>query len=145
MKALEIQGPGGLDDLKLVERPDPEPGFGEIVVRIKAVTLNYRDLMTALTGGGAKQPFVPLSDGAGVVEAIGPGVTRWKVGDRVTSLFFAEHWAGGRPDPRGLRTALGGATRDGCAQEFLLIDQNGVVATPDYLSDAESAAYTCAG
>src|ERR1700735_4453721 len=120
MKALEVQGPGGLSDLKWVERPEPEAGFGEIVVRIKAVTLNYRDLMLVSTGGGAKQPFVPLSDGAGVVEAVGPGVTLWKVGDRVTSLFFAEHWSGGRADPRGLRLALGGAGRDGCAQERLL-------------------------
>jgi NADPH:quinone reductase-like Zn-dependent oxidoreductase len=145
MKALEVQGPGGLADLKFVERPDPIAGHGEIVVRIKATTLNYRDLLNVSNGGRSTQPFVPMSDGAGVVEAVGPGVTRWKVGDRVTSLFLGELWSGGRADPSGLRFALGGPARDGCAQELLLIDQNGVVATPDYLSDAESAAYTCAG
>lgn len=144
MKALEVQG-AGFTELKWAERPDPKPGHGQIVVRIKAVTLNYRDLFTVLTGGGASKPFVPLSDGAGVVEAVGPGVTRWKVGDRVTTQFFGEHWLDGRPDPSGMRFALGGATRDGTAQELLAIDEKGVVATPDYLSDAESAAYTCAG
>jgi NADPH:quinone reductase-like Zn-dependent oxidoreductase len=142
MRALEVHGPGRFE---IVERPDPSPGPGEVVVRIGASTLNFRDLAMIRTARGAAEPFVPLSDGAGVVEAVGAGVTRWRTGDRATTLFYGSHWEAGQPEPSVNRLALGQPSVDGCAQELLVIDQHGIVPTPDAMSDEEAAALTCAG
>ena len=144
MRALEIQS-YGLDGLAFAERAEPVPGPGEVLVRMRAVTLNYRDLLTVSGqyGGAYTLPIVPFSDGCGIVEAVGPGVTTLAVGDRVTSLFFAEHWQAGPPTPAKLR-ALGGP-RDGCGQELLAISEQGVVKTLDYLTDEQAAALPCAG
>jgi NADPH:quinone reductase-like Zn-dependent oxidoreductase len=96
LKAYELQGPGGVDAMMLVEKPVPAPGPGQVLVKLKAVTINYRDLLTVKGGYGSRQkfPLVPLSDGAGVVESVGAGVTSFKAGDRVTGSFF-EGWLGG--------------------------------------------------
>src|SRR5713226_8021776 len=98
MKAYELQEASGLGGLRLIEKPEPTPGFGEVLVRIQAVTLNYRDLLTVKGGYGSRQkfPLVPLSDAAGIVEAVGPGVSRLKPGDRVLNNFFPD-WIGGAP------------------------------------------------
>jgi len=74
LKAYELQGPGGVDAMMLVEKPVPAPGPGQVLVKLKAVTINYRDLLTVKGGYGSRQkfPLVPLSDGAGVVESVGP-------------------------------------------------------------------------
>ena len=101
MRALEVSAPWGFDALKVVDEPDPTPGHGEVLVRMKAVSLNYRDMLMvngmysrgSSTAGGTITPF---SDGCGVVEAVGPGVTRVAVGDRVATLFF-QNWTAGRP------------------------------------------------
>jgi len=79
----------GEPQLRLVELPEPKPGPGQVVVRVRAVSLNYRDIMV-LTGryGEMRLPIIPLSDGAGEIVAVGEGVTRWKPGDRVAGLFF---------------------------------------------------------
>jgi NADPH:quinone reductase-like Zn-dependent oxidoreductase len=145
MRVLEIQGAGGLDNLKFVERPDPRPGPGEVVVRMQALSLNYRDWITVsgLYGGPAKPPLVPLSDGAGVIEAAGAGVTRVKPGDKVSTLFFAENWMSGPPTREKL-AALGGGTRDGCAVERLLISADGVSKYPDHLDAREASTLPCA-
>jgi len=145
MRVLEIQGAYGLDNLKLTERPDPTPGPGEVVVRMRAVTLNFRDLLIAAGayGGGYKLPVVPFSCGCGVVEAIGPGVTTLKVGDRVSSLFFSDTWIGGPPTPQRLAGSMGGP-RDGCGQELLKISEHGVIKAPDYLTDEQVASLPCA-
>ncbi|HYG61844.1 MAG TPA: alcohol dehydrogenase catalytic domain-containing protein, partial [Thermoanaerobaculia bacterium] len=89
MRAAEIRGGWGLDNLVLAERPDPVAGPGQVLVRVGAVSLNYRDLLTVQGVYNPKQPLplVPCSDGAGVVEAVGPGVRRVKPGDRVCSVF----------------------------------------------------------
>jgi NADPH:quinone reductase-like Zn-dependent oxidoreductase len=144
MKALEIQS-YGLDHLHLVDRPDPTPGPGELIVRIKAISLNFRDLLTVngMYGGNYTLPLVPFCDGAGVVEAVGPGVSRFKVGDRVTSLFFSDTWIAGPPTPEKLRGSLGGPL-DGCGQQLLKISEHGVIATPPHLTDEEAATLPCA-
>src|SRR5215471_4271306 len=110
MKCYELQGPDGIEGLKLVDRSVPQPGAGQVLVRIKAATLNYRDLLTVKGGYGSRQkfPLVPLSDGAGVVELVGPGVREFAVGDRVVGSFF-ENWLGGEPSDAKMSTALGGA------------------------------------
>ena len=144
MKAYELQGPQGIDGLVLVDKPKPVPARGQVLVKLAAATLNYRDLLTVKGGYGSRQkfPLVPLSDGAGTVEAVGEGVTRWKVGDRVTGSFF-EDWTGGEPTEEKLQTALGGAL-DGVLCEYRLFAAHGVVRTPEHLSDAEAAALPCA-
>lgn len=145
MQVLQIQNAYGLDNLAIVERPDPAPGPGEVVVRVRAVSLNFRDLLTVtgLYGGNHPLPLVPFSDGAGDVVAVGDGVTRFKIGDRVTSLFFSDTWIAGPPTPEKLRGSLGGP-RDGCGQSLLRISEHGVIATPAHLTDAEAACLPCA-
>ncbi len=145
MRAYELQGPQGIDGLALVEKPMPAPGPGQVLVKLTAATLNYRDLLTVKGGYGSRQkfPLIPLSDGAGVVEAVGEGVTRWKAGDRVTGSFF-EDWTGGEPTEKKLHSALGGA-RDGVLCEYRVFAAHGLVRSPDFLSDAEAAALPCAG
>ena len=99
----------GIDSLELVERATPQPGPGEVLVRIHAVSLNYRDLMmvTGRYNPKMKLPRIPCSDGAGEVEAVGEGVTQWKQGERVCGTFF-QNWEGGAPTPTKIKGALGG-------------------------------------
>src|SRR5262249_52268520 len=84
-------GAKGVDQLRRVERPDPTPGPGQVLIRVRAASLNYRDQMI-LSGtyfrGAVNRDTIPLSDGAGEVTAVGPGVTRFKLGDRVAGGFF---------------------------------------------------------
>ena len=110
MKCYELQGPDGIEGLKLVDRPIPQPGAGRVLVRIKAATLNYRDLLTIKGGYGSRQkfPLIPVSDGAGVVESVGDGVRQFAAGDRVVGSFF-ENWLGGEPSEAKMQAALGGA------------------------------------
>src|SRR4051812_40450110 len=99
-------GSDGFDKLALQDLPDPEPGPGEVLIRVKACSINYRDFAVAAGkyfGGALKAPAVPLSDGAGIVEAVGAGVTRFKEGDRVQSAFFM-NWEEG---PHRMSPALG--------------------------------------
>ncbi len=144
MRAVEIRGAFGLDNLSLVERPDPRPGPGEILVRLRAASLNFRDLLTVEGKYNPKQklPLVPCSDGAGEVVEIGAGVTRVRPGDRVATLF-AQKWLAGRPTRERLRSTLGGPL-DGTLAELAVFDQDGVVKTPEHLSDEEAATLPCA-
>jgi NADPH:quinone reductase-like Zn-dependent oxidoreductase len=93
MKAWQVTAPTGADGLKLTELPEPKPGPGQVLVRVRANSLNYRDLMVATGryGSGLTKPLIPLSDGAGEVAAVGAGVTAWKPGDRVAGTFF-QNW-----------------------------------------------------
>jgi NADPH:quinone reductase-like Zn-dependent oxidoreductase len=143
MRVWSLAAPG-LDHLKPEERPEPTPGPGEVLVRVKAASLNYRDLMVA-TGGyarGARYPLIPLSDGAGEIAAVGAGVSAWNVGDRVVTSFFSG-WLDGPQTPERAATALGGAV-DGVLAEAIVLPQHGVVRTPDHLSDVEAATLPCA-
>lgn len=144
MKALEIQQ-YGLDGLKLAPRTARTPGHGEVRVRMRTASLNYRDLLTVLGvyGPSYKLPLVPLSDGCGEVVETGPGVTALKAGDRVTTLFFRD-WLAGRPEPQLLGTALGGLI-DGCAAEEITLPAHALFQPPAHLSDLEAATLPCAG
>jgi NADPH:quinone reductase-like Zn-dependent oxidoreductase len=145
MKAYELQGPSGIDGMALVDKPTPSAGPGEALVRLTAATINYRDLLTLRGGYGSRQkfPLIPLSDGAGVVEAVGAGVRALKPGDRVIGSFF-ESWLAGEPSEEKLRGALGGAV-DGVLAQYRVFPAHALVKTPDHLSDAEAAALPCAG
>src|SRR5215470_5319771 len=145
MKCYELQGPDGIEGLKLVDRPVPPPGAGEVLVRLKAATLNYRDLITVKGGYGSRQkfPLIPVSDGAGVVERIGSNVRGFAPGDRVIGSFF-EGWIGGEPSEAKMRSALGGAV-DGVLAEYRVFPASALVRTPEHLSDIEAAALPCAG
>src|SRR5689334_23277540 len=101
MKAIRLRKPGGLDHLSLVDIPDPgSPGPGQIRVRLHASSLNYHDLGVASGQRPAADGLVPMSDGAGEVEAVGTGVSEFAVGDRVVSTFFPQ-WLNGEPTTFG--------------------------------------------
>jgi len=144
MRALVLEGDSGIDNLSVVDRPSAEPAAGQIAVTMKAASLNYRDLATVQSPMiKGRLPLVPLSDGCGVVTAIGPGVRRVAVGDRVAPLFFQD-WFGGEPTSAGLSTALGGAL-DGVARDQVVLSEQGVSKVPDMLTDEEVACLPCAG
>lgn len=140
-----LSGGMGLDHLHFQQGPIPTPGPGEVLVRMRAAALNYRDLLTLQGGYGSKQQkeLIPLSDGAGVVEAVGTNVDRFQVGDRVTACFF-QNWQGGEPSAEKFASALGGLL-DGTLAEYRIFSENGLVRTPAHLSDVEAATLTCAG
>ena len=135
----------GLDGLRVVDRPEPKPGHGQVLVRWKAFSLNFRDLMVVkgIYNPKLRLPVIPFSDGAGVVEAVGEGVTRAKVGDRVTSLILPE-WQSGDLTDALLRTGLGGSV-DGVLAEASVLPETGVVPIPEHLSFEEAATLPCAG
>ncbi len=144
MKAFQLHGQSGPESLRLVEIPEPQPGPGQVLIRVRANSLNYRDLMIADGRyGKINLPLVPLSDGAGEIVAVGPTVTRWQVGDRVAGAFF-QGWSSGTYRRENLGTALGGAL-GGMLAEFVVLSEDGVVAIPPHLSFAEAATLPCAG
>jgi len=134
------------DDVALVltEALHPEPGPGEVRVRIEAASLNYRDLI--VLDGAARNRLdgrIPLSDGAGHIDAVGPGVTRWREGDRVATSFFRD-WISGPFHSRYMTSALGGSTTDGVLAELVILPQEALVAPPAHLSLVEAATLPCA-
>ncbi|MEQ9815370.1 MAG: NAD(P)-dependent alcohol dehydrogenase [Azospirillaceae bacterium] len=136
---------GAPDRLVLEDAAEPQPGRGQIVMRIHAVSLNYRDLMVAegrYAHGSVADGLVPCSDAAGEVIAVGEGVDRVAVGDRVAGLFMGR-WLGGPYEERYGASALGGST-DGVLAEQVLFDQEAVVRIPDHLDYAEAATLPCA-
>jgi len=146
MRIYQIPKPAGIDSLVLREAPTPKPGRGQVLVKMRAASLNYRDLMV-LTGRyarGAPLPdLVPLSDGAGEVADIGPEVTRVKPGDRVAGIFM-QSWIGGDIEPDHAASSLGGAIH-GVLAEYVLFDHQGLVQLPSHLSFEEGATLPCAG
>ncbi len=144
MKAFALQGSFGLDALRPMDLPDPEPGPGQIVLRMKAASLNFRDLLMAkgLYNPKLSLPLVPLSDGVGEVIGVGDGVTRVKAGDRVCPIFH-QRWIDGEISWAKTKGALGGEL-PGVLSEQVLLDQEGVVAVPPHLTDEEAATLPCA-
>ena len=145
MDAYRVEGREGLASLKRVDLSEPVAGDGEVVVEVRAASLNYRDL--GILRGGYKRndtnPVVPLSDGAGVVASVGPNVGDWAVGDRVT-MSFVQEWIDGPPTDAALGSSLGGG-RDGVLRRRMAVPATGLVRTPALLSDAEAACLPCAG
>jgi NADPH:quinone reductase-like Zn-dependent oxidoreductase len=145
MRAWKLPtGSDGFDKLYLEELPDPTPGPGEVLIRVHACSINYRDFAVAAGkyfGGALQNPAVPLSDGAGVVAAVGAGVTRFKEGDRVQSSFFMA-WEDGPP----LRSAaLGDGFAPGMLAELVVLPESGVVPMAQSLDFAQAATLPCAG
>lgn len=144
MKVCELQAIGNLNGLAHVERPHPEPGPGQVVVRVRAVSLNYRDLLVVNgTYGKISLPLVPASDGAGEVTVIGDGVTRWKTGDRVAATFFPD-WIGGELSPERTKSARGAGSTEGMLSEFVILPESSLVRIPNHLSFQEAATLPCA-
>jgi len=145
VKAYEINSPDGIDVLRLAERPTPKPGPGQVLVRLRANTINYRDLLNILDppARGIACPRIPNSDGAGEVIEVGQGVARWKVGDRVVGTFF-QNWSAGGISAEAMASALGGPI-DGVLSDHALLSQDGLVAMPGHLSFEEAACLPCAG
>jgi len=144
MQAVELQGGFGIDNVKVVDRPIPEPRPGEALVRMKAFSLNYRDLL--LVKGQynpkLKLPITLLSDGMGEVTAIGDGVARFKPGDRVVCAF-AQRWIAGDITDDKAKSALSGPL-DGVLAEYRVFHEEGLVRAPPHLSDEEAATLPCA-
>jgi NADPH:quinone reductase-like Zn-dependent oxidoreductase len=146
MRVLEVRPPFGIDSLAFAERPDPAPGPRQIVVQLRALSLNYRDLLVV---NGVHRwrptgPRIPVSDGVGVVIAVGEGVTRVRIGDRVAPIFYPL-WIEGGPAPDKMDLPLGGSGADGLFAERALVHESAVVHVPPYLSDEEAATLPCAG
>ena len=139
MKAYVVQEPFGIDALTLMERPVPQPGSRQILVRMRAVSLNYRDLLVIQGVWRPASPRIPASDGVGEVVAVGDGVTRIHTGDRVAGIFLPG-WIDGELTPDKLQVpSLGGSGADGTLAEYVTFDEETVVRVPEHLSDEEAA------
>jgi NADPH:quinone reductase-like Zn-dependent oxidoreductase len=144
MRAYAIEQFGDLKGLRIVDRPEPKITARQVLVRMHAASLNYRDLLV-MRGQYDRNPQlgrIPLSDGAGEVVAVGSEVTRFKLGDRVASCFF-QGWLAGRFRSEFHRTALGGSI-DGVMAELVAFSEEGLVPVPNYLTLIEAATLPCA-
>ncbi|MCL5262825.1 MAG: NAD(P)-dependent alcohol dehydrogenase [Acidobacteria bacterium] len=134
----------GINSLEQMQQDTPELRPGQVLIQVEAVSLNYRDLLVVLGRYNPKMhlPRIPASDGAGVVKAIGDGVTRVRPGDRVCGIFM-QNWIDGRATPEKVRGALGGDI-DGMLAEEVILSEHGVIRIPDYLTMEEAATLPCA-
>lgn len=145
MKVMQIQDEWGPEHIRLAERPSPEPGPGEVLIRMEAGSVNYRDVIVSRRGYGRRSgalPLVPLSDGAGRVVAVGASVTRAAVGDLVCPIF-GQTWLNGPIREEHWAEVLGGP-RDGVMQEYMVVRQEGVVRAPRHMTALEAATLPCA-
>ncbi|MBN1947649.1 MAG: NAD(P)-dependent alcohol dehydrogenase [Bradymonadales bacterium] len=144
MKAYEIRDRFGLQQLTLTERPAPPCGHGQVRIRVKAVSLNYRDYLVVQGEYNPRQrlPLIPVSDGVGEVVETGPGVEGIRVGERVAGSFVQGWLAGPMPARAGATTL--GSPLDGMLAEEVVLPETGVIAPPDHLTDIEAATLPCA-
>lgn len=144
MKAIRLNAPGGLERLTRVEMPDPgAPGRGEIRVRLHASSLNYHDYRVMSVPGSVADGRIPMSDGAGVVEAVGEDVTEFAVGDHAVSCFFPG-WIAGEPYLPDFATVPGDGV-DGYAREAVVVPASHFTHAPRGWSHEEAATITTAG
>lgn len=145
MRAWQIQAGDGIDGLAIAELADPIPGPGQVLVQVKANSVNFRDLAIVSDPVARGMPMgrIPNSDGAGEVIAIGEGVTQVKIGDRVAGCFFQQWQDGNDCSDAAMSSAMGGAI-DGMLAEKVVLNEYGVVAIPDNLSFEEAACLPCA-
>ncbi len=143
-KAVVVAGAFGLDHLLVVERADARPPPGHVAIDVRAVSLNYRDLLMVQGKYNPKQPLplVPCSDGAGVVVEVGAGVARVQPGDRVVGMF-AQGWLAGPATKAKVSRTLGGPL-DGMLSERVVLPEDGVAKSPAHLTDVEAATLPCA-
>ena len=144
MRAFAVQSGFGLDQLGFLDQPDPSAGPGQVLVKVRAASLNYRDLLIARGQYNPRLSFPRVlgSDAAGEVLAVGGGVTRWQPGDRVAGCFF-QNWADGPITEAAARSSRGSDT-DGVLSELVVFEEAGVVAIPTGLSFEEAATLPCA-
>lgn len=144
MNSARLEDAFGIGNVHVVAQPQPEPGPGQVLLRMRAASLNYRDLLVALGKYNPKMPLprTLLSDGAGEVVALGAGVSSLKLGDRVAGIFMQDWMAGPYQDSYG-KSALGGAI-EGVLAEYVVFDARGVVPIPSHLSYEEAATLPCA-
>lgn len=144
MKQMELPA-FGIDNLRVVEVPEPEPGPGDVLVRFGAASINSRDVQIATGEFSPDQPLpiVPLSDGAGEVVALGAGVSRFAVGDRVAPVFFPD-WLSGEA-LRSERAVSSGLEVPGVLREFGVYGEHALARVAAHLTDAEAACFPCAG
>ncbi len=145
MKVYEIQDSFGLDHVRISERPVPVPGTGEVLIKMRAASLNYRDLgvINGFYNPNLKLPFIPVSDGVGEVVGLGEQANRFKLGERVSGIF-TQSWISGEPAQEGWSSTLGNPL-DGLLAEYVVLNEKGLVRVPDHLSDEEAASLACAG
>jgi NADPH:quinone reductase-like Zn-dependent oxidoreductase len=145
MRVFQIEGGWGMDHLVQSSRPDPRPGAGEVLLRMKAASLNYRDLVVPDRGYGqytGTLPLIPISDGVGEVVEVGAGVSRVAVGDRVCPSFM-QRWVGGELNLERITGSLGGPV-DGVMADLMVLPEGGVCRVPEHLSDVQAATLPCA-
>ena len=145
MRVMELSGDWGLEHIRPGTRPDPVPGPGEVVVAMAAASVNYRDGVVLRRGYGRLSgtlPLIVLSDGAGRVEAVGPGVRRVAMGDLVCPIIMPG-WHGGPLRPEH-REALLGGPRDGVMRELMAVNEEDVVKAPSFYTPEEAATLPCA-
>lgn len=144
MKVIEVHSSFGLDQLTVADRPEPTLGRGDILVKMRAAALNYRDLQVVRGDyPQLKLPLIPLSDGAGEVVAIGSDVRRFWVGDQVCPCYVPD-WVDGSPTPEVVARRLGG-TVDGILAEFVCVPEHAAVRSPAHLTPTEAATLPIAG
>lgn len=143
MRAIKLKNPGGLDNLQLTDIEMAEPQFGEIRIRNHASSLNFHDYVVAIGLLPVDDGRIPMSDGAGIVEAIGPGVTEFKTGDKVTSCFFPQ-WGDGRADTMAKLGGVPGDNVDGFAAETVTMSASAFTLMPEGYSFEQAATLPCA-
>ncbi|MFD0694729.1 NAD(P)-dependent alcohol dehydrogenase [Paenibacillus sp. GCM10027628] len=145
MKAYEIHDEFGLDQLKLTERPIPVPAPGQVLIKLRAVSLNARDLgvINGFYNPNLKEPLIPISDGVGEVVALGEQTSRFKIGERVSGIF-TQSWISGEPTKANWHSTLG-SPLNGLLAEYAVLPEEGLVRVPEHLSDEEAASLPCAG
>ena len=143
MRLVRLKAPGGLVNLGLVEEDPPKPRPGELLVRIRACSLNFHDNMIAQGKKPCADGRIPLSDGAGEVIALGDGVHEFKVGDAVVSTYWP-NWLGGEPTPATKSGELGDDV-DGYAREYVSMPAHAFTKAPAGYTHVEAATLTCAG